>query len=111
MSLMPVTCWKTDGAIFPSSALRLSLSPSFAEIARTIIGTESKLPEITWGLTSAGSEPATALMALFSLSVASEVLVPNSKETRSTDKPVEEVTLVDSKPSSPITAFSIITET
>jgi hypothetical protein len=50
-------------------------------------------------------------MALFSLSVASEVLVPNSKETRSTDKPVEEVTLVDSKPSSPITAFSIITET
>ena len=111
MSLMPSTCWKTEGAILSSSALRLSLSPLFAEIARTMIGTESKLPEITCGFTSEGSKASTALIALLSLSVASEVLVPNSNDTLSTDNPVDEVTLVDSRPSSPITAFSMITET
>jgi len=87
------------------------LSPLSAEIARTIIGTESKLPEITCGETSEGSRESMVLIALLSRSVASEVVVPNSKETLSTERPVEEVTVVDSRPWSPMTAFSITTET
>ena len=76
-----------------------------------MIGTESKLPEITLGLASLGSCASTEAIAEFKRSIAVSVVVPNWNETLRTDSPVVEVAVVDSRPSRPITAFSITEET
>jgi hypothetical protein len=76
-----------------------------------MIGTESKLPEITLAEASAGNCESTLERAAFSLSVTSLVLVPNAKETLRTDTPVVEVALVDSSPSRLMTALSMTEET
>ena len=69
------------------------------------------LPEIIRGSTSLGNTPSSSLRTPFSWSVASSEVVPNAKETRRTESPVVEVTVVDSTPWSPITACSSTDET
>ena len=106
MSRIPSTCSKSEGAISSSFFPILSLLPLLSATARTIIGTESKLPEITRGEASLGSKSETSLSAAFSLSVTASVVVPYSNDTRRTERPVVEVTVVDSIPSRPNTTCS-----
>ena len=98
-SLTPSTCLNSEGAMSSSSEAIASLSPSSALIAKTMIGTSSKLPAITCGVASAGSEPSTELTAEVRASVISFVVRPNSKVDVITLNPCELVALVESMPS------------
>ena len=110
-SRMPSTFWKRVGAISSNFLPIRSLSPLLSLIAKTMIGTESKLPEMIRGSASLGSSPSRSESTPFSFSVAWSEVVPKAKETRSTESPVVEVTVVDSTPSKPMTACSIGEET
>jgi hypothetical protein len=81
------------------------------ETPRAIIGTESKLPESTRGVTSFGNSDEVELMAAFRRSVASAAVVPKTNDTRITESPVEDVTVVESRPSRLIIEFSSGLET
>ena len=111
MSRMPSTCSKRVGATSSSFLPIRSLFPLLSETAKTMIGTESKLPEITLGDASDGNRSDASFRAVLSLSETASVVVPYSKETLRTERPVVEVTVVDSMPSRPRTICSSGVET
>ena len=107
ISLTPFTCENSGTATSLNVWAIAALLPSFAEIPRAIIGTESKLPESTFGSTSAGSELLILAMVAARSSATFAVVVPYSNSTRTIEMLLCEVDVELINPSICLTASSM----